>query len=77
MGYDIGDSFFFKLKEMEFHLVQNRKENCHHDYILFNMKGRWSIVFSVYDTYGDGRPENPPGYEGRIHKATYGNPLLR
>ena len=31
-----------------FHLVQNRKENCHHNHILFNIKGNRSIVFSVY-----------------------------
>ena len=34
--------------QMDFHLVQNRKENCHHDHIPFNVKGIWSIVFSVY-----------------------------
>ena len=45
MGYDRGDSF--PLNQMEFHLVQNRKENCHHDYIPFNVKGTGSLVFSV------------------------------
>ena len=33
--------------QMEFHLVQNRKENCHHDHIPFNLKGNGNIVFSV------------------------------
>ena len=33
---------------MEFHLAQNRKENCHHDHIPFNVKGIGTIVFSVY-----------------------------
>ena len=33
---------------MEFHLVQNRKEKCHHDHIPFNLKGNGNIVFSVY-----------------------------
>ena len=33
---------------MEFHLVHNRKENCHHDHILFNVKGNGNIVFSVH-----------------------------
>ena len=33
---------------MEFHLVQNRKENCQHVHIPFNVKGIGSIVFSVY-----------------------------
>ena len=28
--------------QMEFHLVQNRKENCHHDQIPFNVKGKLS-----------------------------------
>ena len=33
---------------MEFHLVQNRKENCHRDHIPFNFKGNRILVFSVY-----------------------------
>ena len=48
MGYDCGDSFPLHLNQMEFHLVQNRKENCHHDHIPCNMKGNGNIVFSVY-----------------------------
>ena len=36
------------LTQMEFHLVQNRKENCHHDHIPFNVKGNGNIAFSVY-----------------------------
>ena len=32
---------------MKFHLVQNRKENCHHDHIPFNVKGNGNIVFSA------------------------------
>ena len=40
--------FLLILNQMEFHLVQNRKENCHHDYIPFNVKGNRNIVFSVY-----------------------------
>ena len=35
---------------MEFHLVQNRKENCHHDHIPFNLKGNGILVFSVCTT---------------------------
>ena len=27
--------------------IQNRKENCHHDHIPFNLKGIGNIVFSV------------------------------
>ena len=39
--------FFSILNQMDFHLVQNRKENCHHDHIPFNVKGNGNIVFSV------------------------------
>ena len=35
------------LNQIEFHLVQNRKENCHNDHIPFNVKGNPSIVFSM------------------------------
>ena len=42
-------AFFSILNQMEIHLVQNRKDNCHHDHIPFNVKGNGSIVFSVYD----------------------------
>ena len=34
--------------QMDFHLVQNRKESCHHDHIPFNVKGNGNIVFSVW-----------------------------
>ena len=36
------------LNQMEFHLVQNRTENCHHDHIPFNLKGNRILVFSVH-----------------------------
>ena len=39
--------FLSILNQMEFHLVQNRKENCPHDHIPFNLKGNGNIVFSV------------------------------
>ena len=41
--------FLSMLNQMEFNLVQNRKENCHHDHIPFNVKGNGNIVFSVYE----------------------------
>ena len=41
--------FLLTLSQMEFHLVQNRKENCHHDHIPFNVKGNGNIVFSVLE----------------------------
>ena len=47
MGYDRGDTFLSISNQMEFHLVQNRMENCHHDHIPFNLKGNGNIVFSV------------------------------
>ena len=40
--------FISILNQIEFHLVKNRKENCHHDHIPFNVKGNGNIVFSVY-----------------------------
>ena len=39
--------FFSILNQMQFHLVQNQKENCHHDLIPFNIKGNGNIVLSV------------------------------
>ena len=48
MGYDRGDSFPFNLNQMEFNLVQNRKENYLLDHIPFNVKGNGNIVFSAY-----------------------------
>ena len=49
MGYDRGDSFPFDFgpNGIPFGSV-NRKENCHHDHIPFNVKGNGNIVFSVY-----------------------------
>ena len=32
---------------MDFYLVQNQKENCHHDHIPLNLKGNGNIVFSA------------------------------
>ena len=40
--------FLSILIHMEFNLVQNRKETCHHDHIPFTVKGIGIIVFSVY-----------------------------
>ena len=40
--------FLSIMNQMDFHLVQNRKENCHHDHIPFNVKGNRNIVFRVY-----------------------------
>ena len=54
----VGTVFLSILNQMEFHLVENRKENCHlvqsrkenchHDYIPFNVKGNGNVVFSAY-----------------------------
>ena len=42
--------FLSILNQMEFHLVQNRKENCNHDHIPFNLKGNGNIVSPLQDT---------------------------
>ena len=41
--------FLSNLNQMEFYLVQNRKENSHHNHIPFNVKGNENRVFSVYE----------------------------
>ena len=49
MGYDCGDSFLFDFGPNEIQFgSENRKENCHHDHIPFNVKGNGNIVFSVW-----------------------------
>ena len=35
------------LNRMDIHLVENRKENCHHDLIPFNLKGNGLRIFSM------------------------------
>ena len=40
--------FISILNQIKFHLVQNRKEDCHHDHIPFNLKGIGNVVFSVF-----------------------------
>ena len=48
MGYDRGDSFPFDFEPNGIPFgSENRKENCHHDHIPFNVKGKGDIVFSV------------------------------
>ena len=37
--------FLSILNQMEFYLVQNRKENRHHDHIPFSVNGNENIVF--------------------------------
>ena len=46
---------------MEFHLVQNRKENCHPDHIPFKLKGNWILVFSVWPNWSYSDPPYPLG----------------
>ena len=46
MGYDRGGSFPFDFEPNGIPFGSNRKENCHHDLISFNVKG--NIVFSLY-----------------------------
>ena len=45
MGYNRGDSVPFDFEPNRFHMAQNRKEDCHHDYIQLNLKGNGNIVF--------------------------------
>ena len=52
MGYDRDDSSPFDfLNQIEFHLVLNRKENCHHDLIPFNVEWNTSFLSVRIDTY--------------------------
>ena len=44
--------FLSILNQMEFPLVQNEKENSHHDHIPSNLRGKGIIVFSVSDSRG-------------------------
>ena len=44
--------FLSFLNQMEIHLVQNRKVNCHHDHIPFNLKWNGILVFSVQQRPG-------------------------
>ena len=37
--------FFSIWNQMDFHLVQIRKENCHHDHIPFNVERKWEYSF--------------------------------
>ena len=51
MGYDHDDSFPFDFEPNGIPFgSENRKENCHHDHIPFNLKGNGNIVFSEYKT---------------------------
>ena len=49
--------FLSFLNQMEIHLVQNRKENCPHDHMPFNMKGNGNKVFSLYSLHGTEQTE--------------------
>ena len=49
MGYDRGGNFTFDFTPNGIPFgSENRKENCNHDHIPFNLKGYGSIVYSVY-----------------------------
>ena len=51
--------FLSILNQMEIHLIQNRKENSHQDYIPFNVKGNEIGVFSVYGHMAGNHPSRP------------------
>ena len=38
------DMIVVTVNQMEFHFVQNQKENCHHDHIPFNVKANANSV---------------------------------
>jgi len=44
--------FLSILNQMELHLIQNRKENRHHDHIPLNVEGNGNVVFSVQHQTG-------------------------
>ena len=49
MGYDRGDSFPFDFKPKRISFGSESKgKQCHHDHILFDLKGNGNVVFSVY-----------------------------
>ena len=49
MGYDRGDSYPFEFEPNGIPFgSENRKKNCPHDHIPFNVKGNGNIFFSVY-----------------------------
>ena len=50
--------FLSILNKMEFHMVQNRKENCHHDRIQISVKGNGNLVFSVCSGVRNGGGEH-------------------
>ena len=64
------------LNQMEFHLVQIRKENCQNDCILFNLKGNGNLVFSVYALYSldTSRPGKQHQSETRFSRH-HGRPI--
>ena len=39
--------FLSMMNQMEFHLVQNWKENCHHDHIPFNVEGKNIRIYTI------------------------------
>ena len=39
--------FLSILSQMDFHLVRNRRENCHHDHIPFNVEVNSNIVDEI------------------------------
>ena len=74
--------FLSILNQMEIHLVQNRKEHCHHNHIPFDVKGNGNIVFSVYTgedkpiTAELGRPEMPGHGETMVSRLEDGTGTL-
>ena len=64
----MGTVFLSILNQVDFHLVQNRKENCH---ISFNLKGNGILVFSVHglDVEPFEHHDDGEGFKGRQRGA--------
>jgi len=53
---------------MEFYLVQNRKENCYHDHIAFNLELNGNIIFRVDTVPSNCYLSNTNSYQRKITK---------
>ena len=64
MKYDLGDSFPFDFEPNGIPFASNRKKNCHHNHIPFNVKGNRNIVSSVYGDFVEPVEKNGNDNEG-------------
>ena len=72
MGYDRGDSFPFDFEPDGIPFgSENKKENCHHDHIPFNVKGNGNIVFSVQNSQWGGNCVKLPLINGPLIATSF------